>query len=146
MKKKLNVVIVVAIVFLFSSCAVHSGLTNNLNNHTTNVVLQENNYKIIQKVVGEAKGMSVLGFGGSFKPLIEQARNNMLASADLIGKSRAVINETVEVNNKSFVVVGFKTVTVSAYVIEFIGDRDSGVSQNTKELNPDEGYTYLISE
>jgi hypothetical protein len=46
----------------------------------------------------------------------------MLESANLIGKSRAVINETVEVNNKFFLLIGFKTVTVSAYVIEFTNE------------------------
>lgn len=146
MKKILNVIILVTIVFSMSSCAVHSGLTDNLNNHTTNVVLQENNYKIVQKVVGTAKGTSVLGFGGSFKPLVEQARSNMLASADLIGKSRAVINETVEINNKFFLVASIRVVTVSAYVVEFTGNQDSGISQNTKALNQDKNYTQLFSE
>ena len=121
MKKFFNFIIAVAVIFSISSCAIHSGLTGNMNSNTTNVVLQDNNYKIIQKVKGEASGMSVLGiFGGSFRPLVEKARVQMLESANLIGKSRAIINETVEVNNKFFVIVGFKTVTVSAYVIEFI--------------------------
>ena len=106
--------------FSFSSCAVHSGLTHNVNNHTTNVVLEKNNYKIIQKVKGTASGTTVLAIGGSFKPLIEKARAEMLESAGLIGTSRAVINETVEINNKNYVgVVNVKTITVSAYVIEF---------------------------
>ena len=126
-------ILVVAIIFSLSSCAIHSGLTGNLNNSTTNVVLQTNNYKIIQKVKGEASGMSVLGiFGGSFRPLVEQARSRMLESANLIGKPRAIINETVEVNNKFFVVVGFKTVTVSAYVIEFT---DTGFLKGDEAIN-----------
>jgi len=120
MKKFLHVILAIITVFSVSSCAIHSGLTGNLNNNITNVVLQDNNYKIIQKVKGEASGMSVFGIlGGSFRPLVEKARSQMLESANLIGKSRAIINETVEVNNKFFVIVGFKTVTVSAYVIEF---------------------------
>jgi len=120
MKKLLSVIFVIALLFSFSSCATHSGLTNNLNNSTTNVVLGKNNYKIIQKVKGTANGTSVFGIGGSFKPLIETARSNMLKNAGLIGTSRAVINETVEINNKSYVgIVNVKTVTVSAYVLEF---------------------------
>jgi len=114
-------ILVVTIIFSLSSCAIHSGLTGNMNNSTTNVVLQTNNYKIIKKVTGTATGTRVLClFGGYQKPLVEKARSQMLESANLIGKPRAVINETVEVNNKFFVVVGFKTVTVSAYVIEFV--------------------------
>jgi len=114
----------VAIILSLSSCATHFGLTANLNNSTTNVVLQTNNYKIIKKVKGEATGLKVLGIGGSFKAKVEEARSKMLFSANLIGKSRAVINETVEVNNKFFVLFGLRTVTVSAYVVEFT---DSGV-------------------
>ena len=107
------------------------------------VVLQDNNYKIIKKVKGEASGMSVFGiFGGSFRPLVEQARSQMLASANLIGKSRAIINETVEVNNKFFLVVGFKTVTVSAYVIEFT---DAGTYEAVN-ITPAATETTLVIE
>ena len=121
MKKVFSLFLVVTLLFSFSSCGIHSGLTTNVNNHTTNVVLGQNNFKVIQKVVGTASGTSVFGIGGSFKPLIEKARAKMLESADLIGTSRAVINETVEINKKNYVgIVNVRTVTVSAYVIEFI--------------------------
>jgi len=121
MKKFLNIITIAAVIFSLSSCAVHSGLTSNTNSSTTKVVLQGDNYKIVQQVQGKASGIVVLGFGGSFNPLIADARSKMLESADLIGKSRAVINETVEVNDKIFVVCKVKTVTVSAYVVEFTG-------------------------
>ena len=119
MKKNVTILTIIAIVFSLSSCAVHTGLTSNVNNSSTNVVLQGNNYKVVQKVKGTASGVAVFGFGGSFSPLVENARSEMLASADLVGRPRAVINEIVEVNNKSFVVCRIKTVTVSAYVVEF---------------------------
>lgn len=122
MKKFLNTLTIVAIVFSMSSCAVHSGLTSNMNNNATEVVLQGNNYKVIQQVKGSANGVAVFGLGGGFSPLVANARSEMLASADLVGKPRAVINEIVEVNNKSFVVCRIKTVTVSAYVVEFTGN------------------------
>jgi len=111
------------LVIALTSCAIHSGLTANLNNSTTNVVLQTNNYKIIQKITGTATGTRILClFGGYQSALVEKARSQMLESANLIGKPRAIINETIEVNNKFFLVVGFKTVTVSAYVIEFTNE------------------------
>jgi len=119
MKKFLNISTIIAIVFSLSSCAIHSGLTSNTNNNSTDVVLQGNNYKVVQQIRGSARGLKVLGFGGGFKPLVANARSEMLASADLVGRPRAVINEIVEVNNKSFVVCRIKTVTVSAYVVEF---------------------------
>jgi hypothetical protein len=90
-----------------------------MNTNATEVVLQGNNYTVVQQVKGSANGVTVLGFGGSFSPLIENARSEMLSSANLVGGSRAVINEIVEVNNKTFVVFSLKTVTVSAYVVEF---------------------------
>ena len=121
MKHILSIFFVITVVFSLSSCfATHSGLTSNMNNNVTNVVLQTNNYKIIQKVQNQASGVSVLGFGGSFQALVANARYKMLQSSDLVGHARAVINETVEVNYKNFVwIVEIKTVTISAYVIEF---------------------------
>ncbi len=51
--------ILIGITFLFSSCAVHNGLTTNLNNHTTEVVLSKKNFKVIESVQGEAQAMYV---------------------------------------------------------------------------------------
>ncbi|MDR0941000.1 MAG: hypothetical protein LBM68_02110 [Bacteroidales bacterium] len=119
MKRILTIATIAAIACALSSCAIHSGLTTNMNTNATEVVLQGNNYTVVQQVKGTANGVTVLGFGGSFSPLIENARSEMLSSANLVGGSRAVINEIVEVNNKTFVVFSLKTVTVSAYVVEF---------------------------
>ena len=129
-------------ILLLSSCAVHSGLTFNTNNSVTNVVLQGNNYKIIQKVQGTASGFSVFGIGGAFQPIVNNARSEMLRNANLIGRSRAIINETVEVNNKFFVIVGVKTVTVSAYVIEFIDN----VQQSAQQINMEQQEIELEQE
>ena len=143
MKRIFYIILTVAIVLSLSSCALHYGLTANLNNSTTNVVLQTNNYKIIKKVEGTATGTRILClFGGFQRPLVEKARNEMLKSANLIGKSRAVINETIEENNKFFLLVGFKTVTVSAYVIEFT---DSGVVSKDDDEDDDEDVIKIIN-
>ncbi|MCL2327034.1 MAG: hypothetical protein FWC39_00830 [Bacteroidetes bacterium] len=136
MKRFLNIIIIGAIVFSMASCAMHSGLTSNMNNNNTKVVLQNNNYTIISKVKGSASGVAILGFGGSFKPLVENARSKMLESADLVGKSRAVINQTVEENDKFFVVCRIKTVTVSAYVVEFTGATSVAKTNNTNTEKP----------
>ncbi|MCL2683583.1 MAG: hypothetical protein FWE63_08940 [Bacteroidales bacterium] len=89
MKRILNVIFVISIIFSLTSCAVHSGLTSNMNNNTTNVVLQNNNYKIIERVQGEASGVWVLGIGGSFRPLVAKARRQMLAWVNLTGHAAA---------------------------------------------------------
>ncbi len=119
MKKLVKLITVGMVVLSLSSCAVHSALTSNVNNHATEVVLSKKNYKIVSRVEGSAHGISVFGFGGSFHPLVAQARADMLQNAGLEGTSRAVIHETVESNYKSFVVSSVNTVTVSAYIIEF---------------------------
>ncbi|MDR2962105.1 MAG: hypothetical protein LBU90_00465 [Bacteroidales bacterium] len=128
--KTLKTLIIAAAALLLASCASHAGLTHNENSNTTRVVLQNNNYTIVQRVQGSANGVSVLGFGGSFKPLVAQARSEMLASADLVGKPRAIINEIVEENYKIYAIVAVKTVTVSAYVVEFAGTANGGGSVN----------------
>jgi hypothetical protein len=83
-------------------------------------VLSKSNFKVVAQVKGTASGTSVFGIGGAFNALIAEARKEMLENAALVGSSRAIINESVEVNNISY--VGFinkKRVTVSAYIIEF---------------------------
>ena len=107
---------------LLASCGVSSGLTGNLNNHTTQVVLSKNNFKVVEHVTGEATNSYFLFFGGSKKALIEEARARMLKNANLLGTSRAVINETVEEHTLTFVIGTIYTITVSADVIEFTKD------------------------
>ncbi|MDR0766731.1 MAG: hypothetical protein LBF09_07360 [Odoribacteraceae bacterium] len=102
-----------------SSCAFHNGLTSNVNQHATQVVLSRNNYKIVQKIQGSASSLYVLGFGGSYKSLIAEARSKMLDKAGFIGTTRAVINETIEINKEFCLMTYSRKVTVSAYVVEF---------------------------
>lgn len=105
---------------LFSSCGFHNGLTSNFNNHNTEVVLSEANYTIVDSVMGSAKASYILGLGGvSKKSLIAEAKAEMLRNANLVGSSKAIINETVEVHTSIVWFVRTKTITVSAHVIEF---------------------------
>ena len=121
MRKLLMLFVLVATLFGVSSCQLHSPVAANLYQNNTNVVLQDNNYKIIQKVRGEARADYFFYFGGFRKKgLIEEARAEMLESANLVGSSKAVINETVETSLTT--IAGIYTnvkVTVSGYVIEF---------------------------
>jgi len=115
-----NLGLVLIILFLFSSCAFHSGLSSNLNNNTTEVVLAKKNYRIIESVSGQATATYVFGIGGfSKKGLIDTARSQMLSKIEMIGTSKAIINETVEIKSSFFPIVRTYTVTVSGYVIEF---------------------------
>lgn len=120
MKKSLFLALVV-IIFGMTSCSLHDGLTHNLNQNSTNVVLQDNNYTIVQKVRGESQADYFFYFGGFRKKgLIEEARADMLENANLIGSSKAVINETVETSYTTFCgIYSNVKVTVSGYVVEF---------------------------
>ena len=121
MRKLLMLFVLVATLFGVSSCQLHTPVAANLYQNNTNVVLQDNNYKIVQKVRGEAQADYFFYFGGFRKNgLIEEARAEMLESANLVGSSKAVINETVETSLTT--IAGIYTnvkVTVSGYVIEF---------------------------
>lgn len=121
MKKALLFFTLFAALFGMTSCSVHDGMTRNLNQNSTNVILQDNNYTIVQKVRGESEADYFFYFGGFRKKgLIEEARANMLENANLVGSSKAVINETVEVSISSFLgIYNIMKITVSGYVIEF---------------------------
>lgn len=102
--------------FLFSSCAIHSGMTTSM----TEVELSRKNFKVISSVQGQAKAMYVFGIGGlSKKALISEARADMLSKADIIGGSKAIINETVEVKHSFLPFVRTFKVIVSGHIIEF---------------------------
>ena len=121
MRKLLMLFVLGLTLFGVSSCSLQDPMTRNLNQNSTNVVLQDNNYKIVAKVGGEAQANYFLYFGGFRKKgLIEEARAEMLENANLIGSSRAVINENVETSVTSFAgIFSYVKVRVSGYVIEF---------------------------
>lgn len=123
MKKFSNfstVLSVIVFTLMLSGCASFQGLTKNYNGHNTEVQLNRKNFKIVQKVEGSAQATYILGIGGlGKKALIARATEKMLADANLIGSSRAVINETVEIKNSFFLIATTTQINVSAYVIEF---------------------------
>jgi hypothetical protein len=118
---KKNLLLLAGISFLFSSCAIHSGMTTNSNNHTTEVVLSKKNFKVIESVKGESQAMYVFGIGGHSKnALISEAKVKMLSKANIIGGARALINESVEIKNSFFPFFVKYKVTVSGHIVEFI--------------------------
>jgi len=107
--------------FLMTGCGFHSAMVDNINNTTTNVDLSKKNFKVVEKVSGFSTATYVLGFGGiANKSLIENAKAKMLENAGLIGGSRAIINMTTESHvTLVFPIFYQKTITVSAYIVEF---------------------------
>jgi hypothetical protein len=139
---------IITLSIILSSCAFHSGLTNNSNLHNTTVQLSQNNFRVVQYVTGSSYAEYFIGIGGLNKfALIESARKNMLENANLIGSSKAVINETVEMKITSVLLYSKITVTVSAYVVDFNPSSSESSSVNevpekkegdlTKEMNMD---------
>lgn len=107
-------------VLMLSSCSMHNGLTTNANLNTTQVVLKDNNYKIIQSIQGESEATYIFGIGGLLKnAMIAEAKADMLKSVDLLGKSRAIINENVEIKHTFYPFVTKYKVIVTANVVEF---------------------------
>lgn len=104
-----------------TSCATHHGIPKNYIQNSTEVVLKESNFKVIEIVKGEAEASYFLGFGGLGKNgLVAEAKANMLASANLEGTSRTIINEVVEVKTSGIFFISKYKVIVSGQLIEFI--------------------------
>jgi len=117
------------LILTLSSCAIHSGLTTNENVHNTTVELSQANYTVVAFVSGKSTVEYFLGIGGIDKPAqIQSARLAMLKNADLIGKPRALINETVEIKRSTFLLWTEIEITVSAHVIEFKSNQSNGSS------------------
>lgn len=86
----------------------------------TEVNLSQANFKVIASVTGEASATYILGIGFNQKNLTDQARRDMINKADLIGKSKAIINVTTDTRTRIGLFTVKKTVFVSGEVIEFI--------------------------
>lgn len=111
----------VTIIVLFSGCAMHNSLMKNVNTNSTEVVLAKKNFKVVARVRGEASAKYFFGIGGfSRNALVDKARADMLSKVDIIGGSKAIVNETVEVKNVYFTPIFIKKcVIVSAHIVEF---------------------------
>jgi hypothetical protein len=111
---------IIGLALILSSCGIHNGLTNNVNNHSTEVVLSKNNFKVLESVQGESQATYIFGIGGLSKnAMVSTARANMLSKANIVGGSKAIINETVEIKHSLFPFVRKYKVTVSGHVVEF---------------------------
>lgn len=115
---KKTILLLLSVVLLSSCSATFKGYTTN----ATVVNLEQNNFKVIQKVNGSATASYILGFGGNKKDgLISEARSEMMKKANMIGSAKAIANEIVDIKTQLIfggVIVKY-TVTTSADIIEF---------------------------
>ena len=103
---------------LFTSCAAtFQGYTTN----STVVNLEKNNFEVTDRVSASSTATYILGFGGNKKNgLISEAKAKLSKDAKLIGKSKALANEVVEVKSQIIFGIMIKySVTVTADVVEF---------------------------
>jgi len=119
-RSALYTAILIAVVFL-SGCGINSGIMNqySVNGANTNVVLQKNNFKVIENVSGEATDTYWFFIGGFKQTLVAKAKQNMIEKAKLEGTSKAIINVTLEEHNKLMFIYVKRTVIVHGTVIEF---------------------------
>lgn len=122
MKKQFQVLAIILVSILFTSCGVNQAYLLNSNQNNTQVNLSSNNFKVTDKISGSAEVSYILIFGGlNKKKLYENAYSDMMSKANLLNSSKAVINIVTEEHIGGVPPFYFKrTVTVSANVVEFV--------------------------
>ncbi|MGY6559486.1 MAG: DUF6567 family protein [Nitritalea sp.] len=121
MTKQLSFLFALVLLLGLSSCGVNTAIVANLNSNTTNVELSEKNFTVVKKVTGSSTATYIFWIGGiSNKALLQMAYTDMLDNADLVGKSRAIVNVTNESHVKSITPLYIRRTTfVHAHVVEF---------------------------
>ena len=116
------IILVVASLFL-GGCATHLYNTDNHNISETQVVLSENNFKVVGIANGSATKTTVFGIGGlSAKSLKGNALADMYKNANLTG-SQAIINITFKTSVAGYAPIYTRTeYTASGVIIEFIDE------------------------
>ena len=106
---------------MFSSCALHQEVAQNINQSQTSVVLQQRNFKVVGSVTGQVTQTYVFGFIGgiSKKTLKESALSEMYRKADLAGKPRAIVNVNVRYKYQYYVLFGQIKVVATGDIVEF---------------------------
>lgn len=118
--KKFLVICIACLALLCTSCGISRQAASNTNLTQTEVVLAKKNYKVIGTVRGESAQNIWFGFGGlSKQSMAQSAMADMYNSADLMGKSRAVINVSVAYKNKIILIYGQSKCIATGTVIEF---------------------------
>ena len=121
MKKLFIICTFVAVALSFTGCAgAASTIATNHNLTQTQVVLSDNNFKVIGQAYGEATATYICGIGGlSKKALYNNAVNEMAKNANLHG-SQTLTNTTVHYSRKMITPFYVKTTcSATANIIQF---------------------------
>lgn len=120
--KKINMYsLCLGLALMLSSCGSGTAFVSNLNQNSTEVNLNRNNFKVIDQVSASSEAAYVLGIGGMRKRQIyENAYATMMKKADLMNGAKAIINVMTEEHFSGFIPFYVRrTITVSAQVVEF---------------------------
>ena len=116
--KKIGVLAMLVAVLCLTGCAVSSTVSNNVTE--TQIVLSQNNFKVVGQAYGKAKATYVFGIGGlGRKALRNNAINEMSKNANLTGAqtlANITTNASVKMITPLYVEV---TYTATANIIEF---------------------------
>lgn len=125
MRKSISKLLLAGVVALtmaaMTSCGFSREATSNNNLVQTEVILQKANYKVIGTISATSSQTYILGFGGlSKKSLGQSAMSDLYKQADMLGKSRAVINVNVSYKNAYYTPLVIKSKAIATgTVIEF---------------------------
>jgi uncharacterized protein YbjQ (UPF0145 family) len=120
MKKIITkVLMVVAAIFMLSSCGLADHLTTNANLQQTNVVLSQKNFHVVKTVESTVSGKYWFGIGNFSKKALQQnAVAELNKKAELTG-SQAMINVAVQESVKVCFIFAQYTYYAQGTVIEF---------------------------
>jgi uncharacterized protein YbjQ (UPF0145 family) len=119
MKKLVLLISVCAVMFVFTGCAgLHSFSYETLTR--TEVVLSENNFRVVGPVEGTVSSTYIFGIGGMSKKTIrDNAVQQMFKNANLKG-SQAIINVNISTTDQTVLGVwSKKEVTAYGTIIEY---------------------------
>jgi hypothetical protein len=108
-----QILLLVIVTILTSSCAMHWGMM------TGNASLSSNNFKMVKIATGTATATKILGFGGLGKnALIYEAKKNLMENFPL-KEGQALANVTADIKTSYIFFVSTEKATVTADIIEF---------------------------
>lgn len=119
--KSIKVVLVALIAtIMVSSCGISYYPTSNVNSNQTDVVLSQNNFKIVKTVSAEENAVYICGIGGLSKAALKaNVVAELTKKAGLTG-SQALININVKQSGYTYLGIYSKyTFTAEGTVVEF---------------------------
>lgn len=119
MKKLLSFLVASICLMAMTSCGISSQMTVNENQNQTQVVLSQNNFKVIGTASARQSATYVFGIGGLSKKALESnAVAEMYENAHLVG-AQAIVNPSVTTSVEEYLVLTRVTVYARGTIVEF---------------------------